>query len=231
MKPNDVTIRKRSQIAKANRTMFIWIAAVSVVIGACGVVGYFLAKEVVYDAKVISEKQKTLSTLRKNNDAVDELKSSIRVLDTNEALASAKSSEEDRALQVILDALPSEANSLAFGASLQNKLLAGIPGLSIESMQVEPVAGVEVIEGSDTVVSNETDTTEEGSAINFQFVVKGDQAVLKQVLSNLERSIRVIQVSSMQISTLADGQTLSVSGRAFYEPKKTVELQDKVVPR
>lgn len=222
---NDVAIRKRTQIAKANRTMFLWIAAASALVGCAIVVSIFLVQKVVFNERVLAEKQKTVSTLEKNNKAVEGLQESIRVLDADQALSSVKANENDQAVQVILDALPSEANSLALGASLQNKLLAGVPGLNVVSLQVDPVLGVEVLsEGTST------DDTGAGNVITFQFSVEGPQDALRQVLTNLERSIRTIEVTSVRIEVGGgNSQTMYVSARAFYEPKKTVELQDKKV--
>lgn len=221
MKPNDAAIRKRTQIAKANRTMFLWIAAASVIVGAAVVVSIFLAQKLFYNEKVLGEKQTTVSTLAHNNAVVGDLENEIRALDANEALSSVKANESDQSLQVILDALPSDANSLALGASLQNKLLAGISGLTIESLQVDPVAGVETLDGGAEVSGD--------NAITFQFVVSGSDGALKQVLRNLENSIRTIHVSSLKIETQASGPIMTVQAQAFYEPAKTIELQDKVV--
>lgn len=222
MKPNDAALRKRTQIAKANRTMFLWIAIASALVGAAIVVSLFLAQKLIYNEKVLATKQTTVNTLAKNNQVISDLEDEIRVLDTNEALSSAKANESDQAIQVILDALPSEANSDALGSSLQNKLLAGIDGLTLESLQVEPVQGVETL--SDTTGLENAD-----NSINFHFVVSGNDAALKQVLQNLERSIRTIQVMSLKIEIQSKGPVMTVQAKAFYEPTKTIELQDKVV--
>lgn len=224
MKPNDAALRKRTQIAKANRTMLLWIAAASVVVGAAIVVSIFLAQKLMYNEKVLSEKQTTVSTLEHNNSVIPDLQNEIRVLDTNEALASVKANEDDQAIQVILDALPSEANSLALGASLQNKLLAGIPGLTLESLQVDPVVGVETLTSESPSSSATSD-----NAITFQFVVTGNETALRQVLQNLERSIRTIQVTSLKIEMQSKGPVMTVQAQAYYEPAKTIELEDKVV--
>src|SRR5690554_2580760 len=101
---NDAAIRKRTQIAKANRTMFIWIAVASALIGSAVVVSIFMAQQLFYNEKVLAEKQETVSTLSHNNSVVGDLEDEIRVLDTNTALTSAKARESNQALQVILDA-------------------------------------------------------------------------------------------------------------------------------
>ncbi len=235
MAKDDVAIRKRTQIAKANRTMFMWIAAASVVVGASGVAGYFLVQKLVYSEKVLIEKNKTLATLEKNNKAVADLRKSVDVLDTNQALMSIKANDDDRALQVVLDALPADANSLAFGASLQNKLFAGIDGLTIESMSISPTADESATadsEGTGSSAAPSGDGSESGtSSIDFQFMARGNSDALRHLLANLERSIRTIQVLSMDIETQEGVQTLTVSARTFYEPKKTIQLREEEVPR
>lgn len=70
MNPNDVAARKRSQIAKASRTMFLWIAATSALVGVAAVVGLFLGQQLFYNEKVLAEKQKTASTLKQNLSAI-----------------------------------------------------------------------------------------------------------------------------------------------------------------
>ncbi len=222
MQPDDVAIRKRTQIAKANRTMFLWIAIASALVGAALVVSIFLAQKLIYNERVLAAKQQTVSTLASNNAVVTDLERAIRALDANEALASVKTNENNQALQSILDALPSDANSLALGASLQSKLLAGVGGITLESLQVTPVSGVESLNGGDAVSSDD-------NSITFQFIISGSDAQLKKVLQNLERSIRTIHIDSLKIEIQSKGPVMTVQARAFYEPTKTIELQEKVV--
>lgn len=231
MNPNDVAIRKRNQIAKANRTMFVWIAVASALIGTAAVISVFLSQQLFYNEKVLGEQQQTISNLKHNNSIVEELQNEILVLDTNADLAKVKANDSDKALQVILDALPSEANSLALGASLQNKLLIGIPGLQpIQTLQVNPVVGVESTDSSNTVDVGEGEIVE--NAITFNFTVAGTQDALRQVLENLERSIRTIEVTSLRVENQTNGAlVMTVGARAFYEPTIKLELTDKAVPR
>ncbi|MEI6053922.1 MAG: hypothetical protein WCQ49_00960 [Candidatus Saccharibacteria bacterium] len=213
MQPKAVAVRKRTQIAKANRTMFIWVACASALIGFAIVVCIFLAQMLFYNEKVLSEKDKTVAVLKTNNTNIIELQNQVRALDANQALTDAKARPEDRAIQVILDALPSEANSLALGASLQNKLLTGV---SLSSLQVD----------SATKTSGSAAKKNE---ILFRFSVSGDEAVLKQTLSNLEKSIRTIEVISLKIENQGATRVMTVQAKAFYEPARLVELKDKTV--
>jgi len=228
MKPNDTALRKRSQIAKANRTMFLWIAAASALVGFAVVASIFLGQKLIFNEKVLLEKNKTVSTLNANNRVVEELQTQVRVLDADENLAKVKATDADQAIQVILDALPSDANSLALGASLQNKLLAGIDGLVLESLQVDPVIGIESLSDS-AIQSGAASSTAGDNEITFRFSVIGNQNALLQALTNLERSIRTIDITNLKIENQGAGQVMTVSGRAFYEPLKVVTLYDKAV--
>jgi cell division protein FtsB len=228
MQPNDVAMRKRTQIAKANRMMFVWVAAVSVVVGFALVGSIFLAQKLFFNEKVIAEKEKTVAVLKANNANISELEAQVRVLDSNQALIDAKAKSDDQAIQAILDALPSEANSLALGASLQSKLLAGIDGLTVQSLQVDPVIGIEQL-ATDIVVQDVSATGVSSNQITFRFAVSGTPEALKAALDRLERSIRAIDIISLRIESQGTSQVLSVEARAFYEPAVVVELKDKLV--
>ncbi len=232
MKPNDAAIRKRTQISNANRTMFLWIAGASALVGAALVVSLFLSQKLIYNEKVLAAKQDTVTTLEKNNQVVEGLAEEVRALDANTDLLSIKANPGDQALQVILDSLPSEANSLALGASLQNKLLAGIQGLDMQSLQVDPVVGIETLTGDEELLTTEPVEGEEtNKVITFRFIVAGSYDNLKQVLQNLERSIRTIKVTALKIETQSSGPVMTVDAEAYYEPAKTIELELKAVPR
>ena len=229
MKPNDIAIRKRSQIAKANRTMFIWIAVASALVGSALVVSYFLAQKAIFNEEVLSLKQQTVSNLENNNKVAPELKSKLQVLDTNQALILTKANENDQAIQVILDALPADGNSLALGASIQNKLLLGVPGLvTVDSLIVDPIAGVESFSDDTTVDASEDEEGESVNQVTFRLSIKASQDAVKTILSNFERSIRLITVTSIQIESQPEGDLVTIQGKAYFEPAKNIELRKEV---
>jgi len=210
MQSKNLALRKRAQIAKANRTMFIWVACASVLVGFAFVASLFLIQMLTYNEKVLAEKDNTVSILKQNNNNIAGLESEIRALDANQALIDAKARPTDRALQVVLDALPADANADALGSSLQEKLLVG-NGVNLKSLQV------------DSVVT--------GGQIMFSFSISGDENALKMVLSNLERSIRTIQIISLKIENQDNVRVLTAQAKAFYEPKLIIELKDKLVKK
>jgi len=230
MQPKAAAIRKRTQIASANRVMFLWVAGVSVVFGISLVVAIFLVQMLFFNERVLQAKNQTISTLDTDNNNVVPLQNNENVLNTNQALISVKAKPDDQAVQVILDALPSDVNSLALGASLQDKLLAGIKGLTLDSLQVDPVAGIESLSADNSTANASTDTVSGSqNQITFSFSVNGDETALKQVLINLERSIRTIDVTSLKIESQGTTRMMTVSGRAFYEPAMDVTLKDEVI--
>lgn len=233
MQSKGTAIRKRTQIASANRLMFLWVAGVSVVFGVSLVAAIFLTQMLFFNERVLTAKNITVSTLETNYKNVtdkDGLLDKVRVLNTNQALIDAKAKPEDQPVQVILDALPSDANSLALGASLQNKLLTGINGLTLESLQVDPVAGVETLGASGSyVVGDSTTTSGSQNQISFRFSVDGSETALKQALINLESSIRTIDLTSLKIESQGAIRMMTIQARAFYEPVRDVKIKYEVI--
>jgi hypothetical protein len=175
-------------------------------------------------------KDKTVSTLKQNNKVIPELEDKIREMNTNQALADAMGPNQTQPIRVVLDALPSEANSPALGSSLQAKFL-NDPALRIESLTVDSVAGVES-QTTSNVQDASTTTSAGQNEITFRFAVSVDitnASALKALLQRLERSIRAIDITSLKTESQANRLVLSVEGRAFYEPAKTVQLQEKTV--
>lgn len=229
-------VRKRQQITKANRTMFVWVAIASVVVGVAAVAAIFMAQKAFFNERVLLEKTKTSSTLTKNLSVVDELKNQVRLMNTNQALHDSIAPGETQPIQVVLDALPSDANSSALGASLQQKLV-NDPALRIEALRVDPVAGVE----SDSSIGATTPTSSAAKSassavsnkvIHFTLTVSaasGDVNALRNMLQRFERSIRAIDITKLTIEGQGTRVAMTVDANAFYEPAKTVELKTKVV--
>ncbi len=212
-----VAIRKRQQIDSSKRTMFVSVAVAALVVGAGIVVAYFLVQQILFNTKIYLKKQATLDTIKSNIKSADELKKNLRVLDTNAALNSVQTSGESTAVQVVLDALPSDVNADALGASLQTKFVGMVNGLSIESLQVE------VTEDE----SSGTDIT--SPSIDFTLTVSGSASGLKELLTRFEKSIRVIDTTRIDIQSNSDQLTMTVYGKAFYEPARVIELETEVV--
>ena len=223
----DVALRKRQQIDSSKRTMFIFVAVAAFVSGMALVVSFFLVQQIWFQGRVISQKQATVNTINANLKAVDGLKDNIRLLDTNEALSSVKSSDESSAVQAVLDALPTEPNADALGASLQVMFVGAIDGLTIESLSVTDPSdeGALTASGSDS----EPESNDPNLGIGFSMSVSGSAEQLKALLARFERSIRVIKIDSLSVEASKDSLTMGIEGRAYYQPAYDVKIDKKVI--
>jgi len=185
---------------------------------AAGVASVVIERPAADKVKVIIATARPGMVIGRSGDGIDELKKNIRVLDTNTALNSIKSSSESNALQTILDALPDNANADALGASLKNKFIDTTTGVTIQNLTVAQ-------SGSD---SESSESTSE-NAISFTMEVSGPAEKLKELLTKLEASIRVIDLKTVEIQRNEDRLSLVVRGVAYYEPAQTIQLENKVV--
>lgn len=224
-------LRKRQQIAGTSKMMFIWVAGASIIVGAALVAAVFLGEKLIFTEKVLEAKQHTASTLSSNLSKIGALKDQVRVLNTNTALKSIMTPEETDPVQVVLDALPSDANSTALGASLQQKFL-NLPGLSVQQLSVTPVSGVEGDGGSsaDSSSSASAAAPTTDNAIAFSFTVQANDAnTVETLLKNLEKSIRTIDLTSLTLNYSSGSFTVTASGQAYYQPKVTVQLKNETI--
>lgn len=211
-------MKKRQVIANSNRAMFIWIALASAIVGVCLVVGYFMVQQIMFRGRVAAKAEGTATTLRKNNVAAKSLIENVRVLGTDSALNSIKARPDDRALQVVLDALPADINTLALGSSLQEKIIGEAAGVKIESL---------VLEGAST----ETAASDSDSLGTVPFILtisSSDANALRDMLLRMERSIRTLDIDTLALEKTDTKYTLSVTAHAYYQPGKTVQLKDEV---
>lgn len=220
----DATLRKRQQIDSSKRTMFIFVAISAFTVGVALVVSFFLVQQIWFHGRIINQKQKAVTTISSNLEAVEDLKDNIRLLDTNDALNSVKSGDDSNAVQVVLDALPTEPNADALGASLQVRFVGAVDGLTLESLTVEGQ--------SESGVSESSDESSEDSAnpgIGFSMSVSGTAEQLKALLNRFERSIRVIRIDNLAVEASSEKITMNITGEAYYKPGYEVKVGKKVI--
>lgn len=229
MAVKDVALRKRQQIAKANRTMFLWVMGASIVVGAAAVTSGFLIQKLAFNGRIISIKNQTVETLKSNNETIVKLKDNVRPLNSNQLLLDARADPDEAPIQVILDALPSEANPAALGASLQEELFR-TDDVTVESLSFEAIAGDYSGSDGDSDESSDSEQSSElGEPIAFNFSVsvpsnKVDS--LQTLLLRLERSIRAIDVTSLTVEMQGSRIVLNANAVAYYEPPVTLELKE-----
>ncbi|MDO5343521.1 MAG: hypothetical protein Q4F02_01235 [Candidatus Saccharibacteria bacterium] len=221
----DIALRKRQQIDSSKKTMFLFVAGAAFVSGVALVVAFFLVQQILFHASVVSEKQKTIATLDHNKRSIDELKKNVQALEANDALNAAKLNDRSGGLQTILDALPAGANADALGASLQRKFVEGINGIALENLSVTYTPDESGADGAEV-----SDGQAVSPSVTFAMTVSGSSSSIKELLVRFERSIRTIEVNSIEIQSGDDGRiTMSLNGKAYFEPAQTIKLEKKVV--
>ena len=217
----DTALRKRQLIHDSSRKMFIWVAGASVVVGFAVVIAWFLMQQIWYTEKVLAAKSATVSTLRQNNKTAPKLTENVRVLETNLDLASAKATTSENAVQVVLDALPSDNNVLALGASMQQVLIGGTPNVDLISFSINPTG----------ISSKAVSPNKAAKTIPFTAVVAStDPGAIKTLLKRFELSVRTIAIDNIKLEQTGTKLTVSIQGHGYYVPEKVVQLNDTVVP-
>lgn len=212
-------VRKRSLIAKTRKAVFVWVMGASSAVGAAIVVAVMLVQTIIFNAEIISDKNTTLKTLEGNIEAVPELEANVRLLDTNKELRAVSLGDNTRPLQSILDALPADDNRLALGASLQQKIFTGVPGLTLEALSVDSSSFV----ASEAVADDaggETGVQE----LEFTATLVGDAEALKRGLQRAERSIRALNIRSIDATGAGNTVSLQITGSAYYLPEQDLSL-------
>jgi len=221
MKKDIQVVKKQSLIDKTRKSVIILVAGASMLVGAMIVISGIFIQNLLFNNKVMDAQSKTITTLNKNIEVVPELKSEVRVLNTNEQLIEARSSSDAKALQTVLDALPADANRLALGASLEQKIFKDISGLTVQSLSVDPSIG-SANDGS-TMDSGELGT------LTFSATISGTPEALKLGLQRLERSVRSMSVQTINGTTSGNNVTLTIVGVAYYLKPVDLNLTDMKV--
>ena len=219
--------RKRQQIESSNRSMFIWVAAGSVIVAFALVGSIFLSKQIIFNQKVLIEDNKTAGILTKNIANAKTLDSSVNDLRADPTLSQVPaSSDSSNNLDKVLDALPYEGDWVGLGSSLQSTLLSGI---SIDTLSVDSTTDPTGTTDSGVDVSD-VPTVGDALPITFTFKVSGSDTDLKALLSRLNNSIRPIKILNMKLEAAGpDRIDATVQAVTYYQLEQTFQLQQEVV--
>lgn len=209
-------VKKRQQIEVAGRTMFVWIAIAAVSISLCVATGQFLFGKWAHNNKVISAKDTASKTLDSNLKNIDGLILNVDALVANQALASVKTNPNDSNTKSVLDALPTTFDPAALGTSLQQVIL-NRSGVTIENIVVPQDSGE---------VPNAESVPQE---MVFNFVITGQYSQVQQAIVDVERTIRPIKITSINLTGSDTDLRASVEATTYYQPSKTVKVGEEVV--
>lgn len=215
--------RKRQQITKTNKNIFIWVALAAVLVTVCIVVMQFLVRQLLFNQEIIGAKTTAQSIVVQNKQNTTELKKKIDALVADANLAKVKTDTVEgntsSNLQVILDALPTTNDGATFANSL-SKVILPQSGVSIESINVDSTAGAEVT--ATAAVSTVSPQT-----LGFTVSIQGGYDQVRQALVDLARVIRPISITKLSLQGDGNNLTASIAGVTYSLPPATVNLESK----
>lgn len=209
---------RKIQIDKANTHIVSYIAAATFIIIFSILTCRSLLTQRAYQSKVISAKEKAAKQLESNVAATKDLVSAYtafvggptNVLGGNPAGTGDKDGDNAK---IILDALPSRYDFPALATSL-DKIL------SAQSFNVNSITG-----SDDELNQQNIDSANPAPIeIPFQVSVSGDYNSMQDFVKTLERSIRPIQIQSLDLSGGSGVIQASVRALTFYQPAKALDV-------
>ena len=233
----EVAFLKRNAINKANQTMFLVVAGAALIAGASVVGMIYLFRIYSFNIKVLTEQDKSISTITQNIENINDLKERLGSLETNESLneKNLKSNADDGGLRVIADALPDSENASGLGSALQKRIFSD--GVTLDAFNIE----------SSDSVSSESSNIPEGvkdiqftASISASFPNEGSPEDIKNkeaaaynnivnTLQKMEKSIRAINVTSFKFERSINKFTLTLSAKSYYYPKYVMTLDSTKV--
>ena len=229
-------IKKRQQISGTRKQVFIWVAAASAAVVICIIVGINLIQRISYQTKVNGELGKTAETLKSSTNSIDELISNVNNLRTNRQLTLTNlKSDDSTVFQVVIDALPTEADAVDFGASLQNEILSR-SGVVIDSISVDGPSSSSSSASSSSSSSSSSSTGSSSIAfpvaqpMTFSVSVIGSYSNIRETLKDIQRTIRPVVIDSILLEGTDDRLTATIKATTYYSPSVNYTTGTKEVP-
>ncbi len=188
------------------------------------VAGKSLFGQVSYQNRVIDAKKTALKQLQADLAARDSLEQSYKVFvaDDPNVLGGQANGTADRDgdnAKLVLDALPSKYDFPALTTSL-------------EKVITEQNLKITGISGTDEEANQQTNQTSPNPApipMPFQIQVTGGYTSIQALVDVLQRSIRPFQIQTLELSGDESSMSASITAQTFYQPEKSLEINQKVV--
>jgi len=204
---------KRALIEKAGNSMFIAVAAASVVVAFCIVAINFMWDKAQYNSRVQTEKELARDTLITNIANATSLKTSFNQLETGDDLISGQGKKSNSA--VILDALPRKYDFPALRTSIEK--LADLSGVKLASFNGND-------QESEAIASMISPVPQE---IVFSVAIECNYDSLIDFIDNLENTIRPIKIERLRVSGSDSLMNASLDLITYYQPSVDINIQTR----
>lgn len=221
--PTNTASTKRLLIDKANARIVVYVSVAAFILIFSMVATKTLIGQANYQNKVISRKKTARNQLNADIQATDQLKTSYDAFTSTAQNViggdpgGSGPNDGDNA-RIILDALPSSYD---------------FPGTATGIEALLDGQGVKAdIGGTDDQVaqgSNQTSANPTAVPIPFTATVTGDYTGVQNAISAMNRSIRPIQIQSIDISGISSSLTLNVTAQTYYQPAKSLNIGKVIV--
>jgi len=213
---------KRTQIDKANSMMVATIAISAFVVVFSLVAARALWIRQGYQSRVIEQKEQARDQLRTNINTVDELVVAYKafVETPDNVIGGNPDGTGDRDgdnAKIVLDALPSKYD---------------FPGLatSLEKILKDNGNTINSISGTDDGVAQSAQTgSSQPIEVPFELSAGGNLKTTESLLGLLQRSIRPINVQTVEFTGSNNNLIVNLTAKTHYQPEKTLTIQKKVV--
>ena len=214
--------QKRSQLDKANARMVITVAVAAFVVVFSLVASRALWVRMSHQAEVINQKEIARDQLETNLETIDELQTSYNTfVETNQNVIGgnpAGSGDKDgNNAKIVLDALPSKYDFPGLATSLEKVIKAN--GSNINS-----ISGTD-----DEIAQSGEQAASTPIEVPFELSAAGNYQSTQDLLTLLQRSIRPIQVQTMEVSGTNSELVLNLTALTYYQPERALRVQTKVV--
>lgn len=214
---------KRIQINKANARIVTAIAGTAFVVVFCMVASKALLDQRAYQNKIITAKSKAVTQLQENISATQTLATAYTEF-TNRpenvigGSSSGNGTSDGDNARIILNALPSKYDFPALITSLDRLLR--VPGADIRG-----------ITGTDDEINQQNAQSPNPLPIEipFQASVSGNYGAINRIIDNLQRSIRPIQIQSLNLTGTSGAVQATVQAKTFYQPGKSLTITKEEV--
>jgi hypothetical protein len=219
-------LKKRQQITNANKLIFLWVIIAAVALSICGVGIQFLFRQAAFNQKIIGAKATTQSTLTHNIDNAQALKKKIDNLLADTNLGSVRANPTDSTLKVVLDALPTKEDQAAFASSLQQIVL---PKSGVGVTELSTIGQIDQTATGGVATDQSGGSVTAAKSISFGLGATGSYDQIKNMLHDLEYTIRPINVTSLSLAGTDTTLRITADGVTYYLPQRTVELGKRTI--
>lgn len=216
--PRLTGLKKRQQIEIAGRVMFVWVAIAAAALSFFAATGQYLFVKWQHNNSVMAAKQKAADTLAANIINSKELIKEVDALVAEDSLITVRTNPEDPATKSVLDALPTTFDPAALATSLQQVILSK-SGVSIDNISVP----------QELDVPSEEAFKPQPQEMTFSFIISGSYDAIKQALVDVERTIRPIKITSVNLAGSDNNLRAAVEAITYYQPPKSVTVGEETI--